>query len=93
MWTMAIPQFISEERKKAALDFLKWSITKEAQVVYTKLGAVPISKTVFESELMGDPKYRFLKAMQDSLAHLGSLPLIPELPQIKDAMGLHLNKC
>jgi len=91
-WTMVVPRFISDERKKAALDFLKWSITQKPQVEYTKMGGVPVSTTVFQSELMRDPKYRFLKATQDSIPYFSSMPLIPECAQIRDVMGLHLNR-
>ncbi|MBA7679330.1 hypothetical protein ES703_87619 [subsurface metagenome] len=92
LWTMAVPRFISQERKVRALNFLKWLITEEVQVLYTELKAVPVSRSVFESHLMKDKKYRFLKAMRDALPYVESLPLIPELPQIHDKMGLHLNR-
>ncbi|UCG94316.1 MAG: extracellular solute-binding protein, partial [Candidatus Aerophobus sp.] len=90
IWTMAIPRFISKERKVRALDFLKWLITEEAQVVYTELGAVPVSRSVFETKLMEDKKYRFLKAMRDALPYVGSMPLIPEWSQIGDKLEPHL---
>jgi len=92
-WTMVIPRFVSDERKKAALEFLNWFVTEKPQVEYTKMGGVPVSTTVFQSELMHNPEYRFLKATQDSIPYFGSMPLIPECAQIRDVMGLHLNRC
>jgi multiple sugar transport system substrate-binding protein len=92
IWVMSIPKNMVDKRKKAALTFLQWALTKESQIEYTKFGAVPVRQDVYTSELASDPKYRWMKAMGDSTQYIVESIRIPEGPQITDSMELHLNE-
>lgn len=92
IWVMGIPKNLPDQRKKAGLTFLKWALTQEAQMEYTKFGAVPVRQDVYESELGEDPKFRWMKAMAASTPAIRSSIRIPEGPQILESTELRLNE-
>jgi multiple sugar transport system substrate-binding protein len=92
IWVMGIPQNLPDERKQAALTFLKWALTKDAQMEYTRFGAVPVRQDVYQSELGEDPRFRWLQAMADSTPYIVPPPRIPEMPQMLEVTELRLNQ-
>ncbi len=92
IWVMGIPQNLPNERKQAALTFLKWALSKDAQMEYTKFGAVPVRQDVYESELAEDPNFRWMKAMAASTPYINSSIRVPEGPQILESTELRLNE-
>jgi len=92
IWVMGIPVNLPDERKDAGLTFLKWALTKEAQMEYTKFGAVPVRQDVYTSELTQDKKYRWMKPMADSTPYIIQSVRIPEGPQVVEVMELFLNQ-
>ncbi len=90
IWVMGIPRNLPRDRQKAALTFLRWALTKEAQVAYTRAGAVPVREDVYR-ELSSDPTSGWwLKAMGDSTPYIKGQPRLPETPQIISALDLGL---
>ncbi len=92
IWVMGIPNNMADKRKKAGLTFLKWALTKDAQMEYTKFGAIPVRQDVFSSELAQQPAYRWMKAMADSTPFIAENVRIPEGPQITDSIELRFNQ-
>jgi multiple sugar transport system substrate-binding protein len=92
IWVMGIPQNLPDARKQAGLTFLKWALTKDAQMEYTKFGAVPVRQDVYESELGEERGFRWMKAMAASTPHIRSSIRIPEGPQILESTELRLNQ-
>ena len=92
IWVMGIPNNMADKRKKAGLTFLKWALTKDAQMEYTKFGAIPVRQDVFSSELAQQPQYRWMKAMADSTPFIAENVRIPEGPQITDSIELRFNQ-
>jgi multiple sugar transport system substrate-binding protein len=92
IWVMGIPQNLPDARKQAGLTFLKWALTKDAQMEYTKFGAVPVRQDVYESDLGEDPKFRWMKAMAASTPYIRASIRIPEGPQILESTELRLNQ-
>jgi multiple sugar transport system substrate-binding protein len=92
IWVMGVPVNLPDERKQAGLTFLKWALTKEAQLEYTKFGAVPVRQDVYTSELANDHKYRWMKAMADSTSYIIESIRIPEGPQVTEVLELTLNQ-
>jgi len=81
IWVMGIPTNIPSERQVAALTFLKWALTKEAQLAYTRAGAIPVRQDVYE-ELSQDPDYSWwTQAMADSTPYIVGQNRLPEAPQ------------
>ena len=82
IWVMGIPHNLPMKRKKSALTFLKWALTKKAQLAYAKAGGIPVRQDVYE-ELSNDPKLGWwMKAMAESTPYIHAQPRIPEAPQI-----------
>ena len=92
IWVMGIPKNLPDKRKQAGLTFLKWALTKDAQMEYTKFGAVPVRQDVYTSELANQPQYRWMKAMADSTPFIGENIRIPEGTQVTDSIELHFNE-
>ncbi|MGH2562445.1 MAG: extracellular solute-binding protein [Thermomicrobiales bacterium] len=87
-----IPKHIPEERQIAAMEFLKWTMTLEAQVEYLKGGGVPVRTDAYTSPEADDPQFRFAQAMVDSTPFIHPFFRMPEGPEIRDRLGLRLNQ-
>ncbi len=92
IWVMSIPHNLPDARKKAALTFLQWALTKDAQIQYTKFGAIPVRQDVYKSDLANQPQFRWMKAMAASTSYIHENVRIPEGPQITDSIELHVNQ-
>jgi multiple sugar transport system substrate-binding protein len=87
-----IPRNIPKERQVAALTFLKWFQTYDAQVVYAKAGQPPIRKDVFDAPFMKTPEFRWAKAIAESTPNAMMMYTVPEGPQIVSVLELRLNQ-
>jgi multiple sugar transport system substrate-binding protein len=74
IWVMAIPRVVDQDKKKAALEFLKWAITKDAQMEYARFGSIPVRQDVLGSELANEPRFRVLKAKAASTPYIRAFP-------------------
>lgn len=92
IWVMGIPINLPDARKKAGLTFLKWALTKDAQMDYTRFGAIPVRQDVYTSDLATQPQFRWMKAMADSTTSIKENVRIPEGTQITDIIELHVNE-
>lgn len=92
IWVMGIPHNLPDERKQAALAFLNWALTKDAQLFYAQAGAIPVRQDVYE-ELANDPKLGWwMKAMADSTPFIHAQPRLAETPQIIEAVDRRLKE-
>jgi multiple sugar transport system substrate-binding protein len=87
-----IPRNIPKDRQVAALTFLKWFQTYDAQVVYAKAGQPPIRKDVFDAPFMKTPEFRWSKAIAESTPNAMMMYTVPEGPQIVSVLELRLNQ-
>ncbi|MDY7077338.1 MAG: extracellular solute-binding protein [Chloroflexota bacterium] len=86
IWVMGIPHNLPMERKEAALTFLKWALTEEAQLAYAKAGAIPVRQDVYEG-LADDPELGWwMGAMAESTPFIKPLPRLPEIQQILEPL-------
>ncbi len=92
IWVMAIPSNLPDSNKKAALEFMKWATSKESQMEYARMGAIPVRQDVYESELAALSEFRYMKAMAESTPYIDPTFRIPEGPQISEEMSLRLNQ-
>ena len=92
IWVMSVPHNLPDERKQAALAFLKWAMSKDAQLFYAKSGAIPIRQDVYQ-EMANDPKLGWwMKAMADSTKYIHTPPRITESPQIFEVLDRRLGQ-
>lgn len=71
VWGLGIPAGISEERSQAALDYITWVLSKEAQVRFTEMGGIPTRGDVLEDADLTEVQREYLSAVQDSLTDVG----------------------
>lgn len=84
IWVMGIPQNLPDARKQAALDFMRWALTEEAQLLYARAGAIPVRQDVYET-LGQEEGFRWMQAMADSTPYIQPQPRVAEAPQIIQA--------
>jgi multiple sugar transport system substrate-binding protein len=92
IWVMGIPHNLPMERKKAALAFLEWALSKEAQMYYAKAGAIPVRQDVYE-ELANDPKLGWwMGAMAESTPYIRGLHRLTETPLIYEIVDRNIRE-
>jgi multiple sugar transport system substrate-binding protein len=92
VFALSIPKHIAQERQEAAYEFMKWSMTAEAQIAFLVGGGVPVRTDAYNSEEAQDPKFRFAAAMAESAPFVHPFFRLPEGPEMRDRLGLRLNE-
>ena len=87
-----IPKNIPKDRQVAALAFLRYFQTYDAQVVYAKAGQPPIRKDVYDASFMKTPEFRWARAVAESTPDAKMMYTVPEGPQIVSILELRLNQ-
>lgn len=88
----AIPSNLPSARQQAALRFLEYVTSYEAQLAFAKAGGVPIREDVYESEVAEDPAFRYFQAMRESVPYQVSMPRIPESVEYTNVLERRLNE-
>ena len=84
IWTMGIPHNIPDDRKQAALDFLKYLLEAENQIKYTEAGAIPVRQDTYNT-LSSDPKIGWwMKAFAESTSYISPQLRISESAQVNE---------
>jgi multiple sugar transport system substrate-binding protein len=91
-WLGGIPKNIPEDRQRAALAFLTWFQTEAAQKAYAEAGSPPVSRTVLESDMAKDPKYRWMSALAQALPTARLSFVIPEAAEVLAITELGFNQ-
>ena len=88
----SIPKNIPEAQKSAAVAFLKWFQTKEAQEIYVKAGGVPVREDVLTGELSKEEAYRWMPELWESFQYAGANFDIQQGNQLIGVMELYFNQ-
>ena len=88
----AIPKNIPRERQVAALAFLRWFQSYDAQLVYAQAGQAPIRRDVYDAAFMKTPEFRWARAVVESSPNARMMYTVPEGPQIVSMLELRLNQ-
>ena len=88
----AIPKNIPKERQVAALAFMRWFQTYDAQLVYAQAGQAPIRRDVYDAAFMKTPEFRWTRAVASSSPNARMMYTVPEGPQIVSMLELRLNQ-
>src|SRR5688572_833058 len=88
----AIPKNIPRERQVAALAFLRWFQSHDAQLVYAQAGQAPIRRDVYDAAFMKTPEFRWAPAVVASSPNARMMYTVPEGPQIVSMLELRLNQ-
>jgi multiple sugar transport system substrate-binding protein len=90
IWVTGIPHNLPDERKQAALSFLNWALTKDAQLFYAQAGAIPVRQDVYEEMSSDSEQGWWMKAMADSTVFIHAQPRLSETPQIIEVIDRRL---
>jgi len=92
-WVAGIPKNVPPERQKAALAFMKWYLTYEAQYRFVEAGGIPPVRTdVYDSDLAQKPANRWMAAYKKSLPYAKQVLGYKEGAQVEAILGLRLNQ-
>ena len=86
IWVMGIPENLPDARKQAALEFMRWALTFDAQMLYARAGAIPVRQDVYET-LGQEEGFAWMQAMADSTPFIQAQPRVAEAPQIITAFA------
>jgi multiple sugar transport system substrate-binding protein len=83
---------VPDERKRAALEFLRWFQTAEAQMENAKMGGVPVHQAPYNSPLAEERKYRWMKPMAEALPNAVNIYQFPEASEVINVLEIGLNR-
>ena len=66
-WAISIPTGLSSEREKAALSYIKWVISKKAQIKFAEYGGIPTRTDVIEEANLTATQRDYLAVYQKGL--------------------------
>ncbi|GAB4530881.1 MAG: ABC transporter substrate-binding protein [Anaerolineae bacterium] len=91
-WNMGIPSNLPDERKQAALAFVRWFLTYDAQYAYAEFGSLPVRSDVYESDLADREEFRWMTAYLNSMPYAHQVLGYKEGAQVEEVLGLRLNQ-
>ncbi|MFE4423408.1 extracellular solute-binding protein [Streptomyces sp. NPDC056817] len=69
-WVLGVPADAKPERAKAALEFIRWLVSKEPMTAWAKDGGTPTRADVLAMDPGDAPNLKYLKAITDSVNNL-----------------------
>jgi multiple sugar transport system substrate-binding protein len=91
-WLGGISKNVSDDRKRATVEFLRWFQTKDAQIASAKLGGIPINAAAYDDPMSEERKYRWMKPLAQSLKHAVNIYQFPEASEVIPVLELGLNR-
>jgi multiple sugar transport system substrate-binding protein len=87
-----IPRNIPDENKAAAIEFLKWFQTFDAQREYAVRGGVPVRSDVLTSDLSAEDRYRWMAPLAENFKNGKIWYDIPEVGEVVAVTELRWNQ-
>lgn len=91
-WQMAVPHNVEEGKKKAAMEFINYFLTEEAQIDYAEGGGIPVNTNVLRGPLSEEDRFRWMKPYAETAEKASQVLLYNEGPQVEQIIGLRLNQ-
>lgn len=91
-WQMAVPHNIAEPRQQAALAFINYFLTEDAQAAYAEGGGIPVNINVLRGPLAELDRFRWMEPYAATLETASAVLQYAEGPQVEQAIGLRLNQ-
>lgn len=91
-WLAGISHNVPDERKLAALEFLRWFQGKEAQLATAEAGGIPVHAAVYDEPIADEPRYRWMKPLAQALPHAVNIYQFPEASEVIAVLELGLNR-
>jgi multiple sugar transport system substrate-binding protein len=91
-WLGGISKNVSDDRKRATVEFLRWFQTKDAQIASAKLGGIPINAAAYEDPMSEERNYRWMKPLAQALKYAVNIYQFPEAAEVIPVLELGLNR-
>jgi multiple sugar transport system substrate-binding protein len=91
-WLAGISRNVPDDRKRGAVEFLRWFQTKAAQLETAKAGGIPINAAVYKEPIAEERKYRWMKPLAEALPHAVNIYQFPEASEVIAVLELGLNR-
>ena len=91
-WLAGISRNVPDDRKRAAVEFLRWFQTKDAQMETAKAGGIPVHAAVYKDPIAEERKYRWMKPLAEALPHAVNIYQFPEANDVIAVLEIGLNR-
>jgi multiple sugar transport system substrate-binding protein len=91
-WLGGIARNIPDDRKRGAVEFLRWFQTRDAQLANAKAGGIPVNAATYRDPISQERKFRWMKPLADSLPHAVNVYQFPEASEVIAILELGLNQ-
>ncbi|WP_119389687.1 extracellular solute-binding protein [Taklimakanibacter lacteus] len=91
-WLAGIARNVPDDRKRSAIEFLRWFQTKQAQLATAKAGGIPVHAGVYSEPIADERKYRWMKPLAEALPHAVNVYQFPEASEVIAVLELGLNR-
>jgi len=91
-WLAGISHNVPDDRKRGAIEFLRWFQTKEAQLETAKAGGIPVHAGVYKEPIADERKYRWMKPLAEALPNAVNIYQFPEASEVIAILELGLNR-
>lgn len=91
-WLAGISKNVPDDRKRAAVEFLRWFQTKAAQLETAKAGGIPVNAAVYKEPIAEEHRYRWMKPLAEALPHAVNNYQFPEASEVIAVLEVGLNR-
>jgi multiple sugar transport system substrate-binding protein len=91
-WLAGVARNVPDDRKKAAVAFLGWYQTNDAQLANAKFGGIPVSAAVYRDPIAQERRFRWMKALSEALPHAVNPFQFPEAAEVISVLDIELNR-
>ena len=91
-WLGGISHNVPDDRKAAAVEFLRWFQTEQAQAVNAEAGGIPVNAAVFDEPIADEPRFRWMKPLAEALPYAVNIYQFPEAAEVIAVLELGLNR-
>jgi multiple sugar transport system substrate-binding protein len=83
---------IPDDRKRASLQFLRWFVTKDAQIALARGGGMPIHRAAYQDPITEERRFRWMKPLAAALETAVNIYQFPEASEVIAVLELGLNR-
>lgn len=91
-WLGGISRNVPDARKRAAVEFLGWFQTKQAQLENARNGGIPVNAAVYRDPIAQEPRFRWMKPLSEALPHAVNIYQFPQASEVIAILEVGLNR-
>jgi multiple sugar transport system substrate-binding protein len=91
-WLGGVSRNVPDNRKRAAVEFLRWFQGKDAQLANVKAGGIPINAAVYRDPIARERRYRWMQPLAAALPHAVNIYQFPQASEVTAILDLDLNR-